>query len=51
MKSVTGYNSFPGSGWRRYGRLIINFHNNQAYSIYFVNPLGVGELLWERSAS
>jgi hypothetical protein len=31
---VTGYNCYHGSGWRRYGRLIINFHNHQVVSVF-----------------
>lgn len=29
-----GYNCYPGSGWRRYGQLIVNFHNHQITSVF-----------------
>lgn len=32
---LCGYNCYPGSGWRAYGRLVVNFHNNVVTSIYF----------------
>jgi hypothetical protein len=30
-----GYNCYPGSGWRRFGRLVVNFHNNRVTSVFF----------------
>lgn len=35
ISRVRGYNCYPGSGWRSYGRLIINFHNGRVTSIFF----------------
>jgi hypothetical protein len=47
---VTGYNCFEGSGWRMYGRLVVNFHNNRVVSVYLageqiVQFLASGEIL------
>ena len=41
--TVRGYNSYPGSGWVSYGRLIINYHNNRVGTIFFA-----GQLIWSR---
>ena len=35
INKVQGYNCYPGSGWRSYGHLIINFHNYQVTSIFY----------------
>jgi hypothetical protein len=42
IEKFTGYNCYPGSGWRKFGRLVVNFHNNRSISIFFN-----GELIWE----
>jgi hypothetical protein len=42
---LTGYNCYPGFGWRAYGRLIINFAHGRATTVFYN-----GELIWERGA-
>lgn len=41
MAKTNGYNCYPGSGWRSFGRLVVNFHQYQITSVYFN-----GELIW-----
>ena len=40
-KTVQTYSDYPGYGWHKFGRLIINFSRNRATSIFFN-----GELFW-----
>ena len=35
MFAVQGYNSYPGSGWHRFGRLVVNFHNDRVIGVWF----------------
>lgn len=42
-----GYNCYPGTGWRRYGRLIVNFTNNEITSIFFDGVQLYGEVWHE----
>ena len=34
-RRVVSYEPYMGSGWRRYGRLVVNFHNHVVTSVYF----------------
>lgn len=40
-QNVYGYNCYPGTGWRKYGRLVINFSQHRITSIWFD-----GTLVW-----
>ena len=44
MSKLTGYSSYPGYGWRKYGRLTVNFAKwVGAYEVWFD-----GELIFSR---
>jgi hypothetical protein len=37
------YNCYPGSGWVKFGKLVVNFHRNTVNSIFYN-----GEQIWSR---
>lgn len=32
--NVLTYNCYPGSGWHKFGRLVVNFHNYRVVSVF-----------------
>jgi hypothetical protein len=43
LRKIEGYDCYPGTGWRRWGNLVVNFVYNRVSSVFFK-----GELIYDR---